>query len=290
MSGIDEFYFRGVPMRAAPFAAVLVGLCAHIAPAAAKDLGFGELTQQIANATKGTPAIIPFIERPPSEDTGLGGRAQAFGYLGSVANPLVAYPLGSDGALYYRASTEDKCNPDSFAFPAGQKGLQKFVNQTFFKFELKGGELTFKGANPGDKAFSISAVSARVLQRVKITISDLKEYTLDFRTLRERVAQVSADPACANFKQALTKVYEGKITATYYFEAGAEAGIKADLAANLNFSLGIAAVTQNGGSEADPNVLQFESEARVFAGRFRPVAEILGRAPTSRPRRVAGNN
>jgi hypothetical protein len=277
-------------MRAALFAATILSVCAGIAPAAAKDLGFGELTQNIANATKGTPAIIPFIERPSAEDAGLNGRAQAFGYLGSVANPQIAFPLGNDGALYYRASTEDKCNPDSFAFPAGQKGLQKFVNQTFFKFELKGGELTFRGGAAGDRAFNMTALNARVLRRVKVTISDLKEYTLDFRTLRERVAQVSADPACANFKQALTKVYEGKIVATYYFEAGAEAGIKADISANLNFSLGLAAVIQNGGSEADPNSLQFESEARVFAARFRPVSEILGRPQAPRARRVAGNN
>jgi hypothetical protein len=277
-------------MRAALFAVVSVGLCANFAPALAKDLGFGELTENIANATKGTPAIIPFIERPTAEDAGLGGRAQAFGYLGSVANPQVAYPLGSDGALYYRASTEDKCNPDSFAFPAGQKGLQKFVNQTFFKFELKGGELTYKGGEKGDRVFSLAAVNARVLRRVKVTISDLKEYTLDFRTLRERVAQVAAEPACASFKQALTKVYEGKITATYYFEAGAEAGIKADIAANLNFALGLAAVSQNGGSDADPNVLQFDSEARVFAARFRSVAEILGKGTPTRARRVASNN
>ncbi len=276
-------------MRVAILTAVLACVSGLATPAVAKDLGFGELTQNIANATKGTPAIIPFIERPAADDVGLGGRAQAFGYLGSVASPQIAFPLGSDGALYYRASTEDKCNPDSFAFPAGQKGLQKFVNQTFFKFELKGGELAFKGGEKGDRAFNLSAVSARVLRRVKITISDLKEYTLDFRTLRERVAQVAADPACANFKQALTKVYEGKIVATYYFEAGAEAGLKADISANLNFSLGLAAVVQNG-TDAEPNSLQFESEARVFAARFRPVAEILGKAPVSRARRVAGNN
>ncbi len=277
-------------MRAAIFAATVLSVCAGITPANAKDLGFGELTQNISNATKGTPAIIPFIERPTVEDAGLNGRAQAFGYLGSVANPQIAFPLGSDGALYYRASTEDKCNPDSFAFPAGQKGLQKFVNQTFFKFELKGGELTFRGGAAGDRAFNMTALNARVLRRVKVTISDLKEYTLDFRTLRERVAQVSADPACANFKQALTKVYEGKIVATYYFEAGAEAGIKADISANLNFALGLAAVVQNGGSEADPNSLEFESEARVFAARFRPISEILGRQQAPRARRVAGNN
>jgi hypothetical protein len=277
-------------MRAAPFAAIALGLCAGLLPAAAKDLGFGEFTQNIANATKGTPAIIPFIERPTAEDAGLGGRAQAFGYLGSVANPQVAYPLGSDGALYYRASTEDKCNPDSFAFPAGQKGLQKFVSQTFFKFELKGGELTYKGGEKGDKVFNLSAVSASVLRRVKITITDLKEYTLDFRTLRERVAQVSADPACANFKQALTKVYEGKVTATYYFGGNVEAGLKASISENLNFALGLAAAASVGGSDADPNVLQFDSEARVFAAKFRPVSEILGRAPVGRTRRVAGNN
>ena len=281
-------------MRVALFAAVVASvsglMASELAPALAKDLGFGELTQNIVNATKGTPAIIPFIERPGADDVGLGGRAQAFGYLGSVANPQVAFPLGNDGALYYRASTEDKCNPDQFAFPAGQKGLQKFVNQTFFKFELKGGELSFKGGAAGDRAFNLTALNARVLRRVKVTITDLKEYTLDFRTLRERVAQVSADPACENFKQALTKVYEGKIVATYYFEAGAEAGIKADISANLNFSLGLAAVVQSGGSDADPNSLQFESEARVFAARFRPVSEILGRSPVNRARRVAGNN
>ena len=277
-------------MGAGRVVAVVVGIAWAIAPAAAKDLGFGELTQTIANATKGSPAIIPFIERPDEPPAGLGGRAQAFGYLGSVANPQIAFPLGQDGGIYYRANTDDKCNPDQFTFPAGQKGLQKFSNQTFFKFELKGGELVFRGAQPGDRAFTLSAVSARVLQRVKVTITDLKEYTLDFRTLRERVAQVAADPACVNFKQALTKVYEGKITATYYFEAGAEAGVKADISANLNFSLGLAAVTQNGGSEADPNVLQFETESRVFAAKFRPVADIIGRPQGSRARRVAGNN
>ncbi len=271
-------------------AAIALSVVAGVLPVAAKDLGFGELTQTIVNATKGTPALIPFIERPTGDDVGLGGRAQAFGYLGSVANPVAAFPLGRDGSLYYRASTEDKCNPDQFAFPAGQKGLQKFVNQSFFKVELKGGEFVFKGAQPGDKSFTISAVSARVLRRVKVTISDLKEYTLDFRTLRDRVAQVSADPACQSFKQALTKVYEGKISATYYFEAGAEAGVKADLSAQMNFSLGLAAVTQTGGSEADPNVLQFESEPRVFAAKFRPVSEIVGRAPVKRARRLAGNN
>jgi hypothetical protein len=276
-------------MRAALLLGSVLALGLGASAALAKDLGFGELTQTIINSTKGTPALIPFIERPTSADAGF-TRAQGFGYLGSVANPIVAYPLGSDGALYYRASTEDKCNPDDVTFPAGQKGLQKVVNQTYFKFELKGGELTFKGANPGDKSFSLTAVSARIVKRIRVTVSDLKEYTLDFRTLRERVAQVSADPACAAFKQALTKVYEGKITATYYFEAGAEAGLKADLSAALNFSLGLAVVSKDGGSEEDPNVLQFESEPRVFAARFRPVSEILGKAPVARTRRVAGNN
>jgi len=270
--------------------AVLGGIALATVPAAAKDLGFGELTETIANATKGSPAIIPFIERPTVVDTGFGGRPQAFGYLGSVANPQIAYPLGQSGTLYYRADTAEKCNPDEFVFPAGQKGLQKFVSQSSFKFELKGGELTFKGAQPGDRAFTLTAVSARVLRHVKVTISDLKEYTLDFRTLRQRVAQVASDPACEAFKYALTKVYEGKVIATYYFEAGAEAGIKADISAALNFSLGLSAVVQNGGSDADPNVLQFESEPRMFAAKFRPVAEIVGRAPVSRARRVAGNN
>ena len=277
-------------MRVLRFATIVLAVFGATAPVLAKDLGFGELTQTIANATKGTPAIIPFIERPTEADVGFNGRAQAFGYLGSVANPQTAYPLGQDGGIYYRATTEDKCNPDSYVFPAGQKGLQRFVNQSFFKFELKGGELTFKGGAAGDRSFSLTAVSARILRRVKVTITDLKEYTLDFRTLRERVAQVSAEPACAGFTQALTKVYEGKVSATYYFEAGAEAGLKADLAANLNFSLGLAAVVTQGGSEADPNALQFESEPRVFAARFRPVADILGTRPAARPRRVAGGN
>ena len=259
-------------------------------PVSAKDLGFSDLTETIADATKGSPAIIPFIERPTVIDTGFGGRAQAFGYLGSVANPQIAYPGGQGSAPYYRADTSEKCNPDQFVFPAGQRGLERFTYQKYFKFELKGGELAFKGGKTGDKAFNLTAVSARVLRRVKVTITDLKEYTLDFRTLRDRVAQVAADPVCATYKQALTKVYEGKVTATYYFEAGAEAGLKADIGAALNFSLGLSAVVQDGGSDAEPNTLQFTSEPRVFAAKFRPVADILGRAPVARARRVATEN
>lgn len=259
-------------------------------PVLAKDLGFSDLTETIADATKGSPAIIPFIERPTTIDVGFGGRAQAFGYLGSVANPQVAYPAGQGNAPYYRADTSEKCNPDEFIFPAGQQGLERFSYQKYFKFELKGGELAFKGGKAGDKAFNLTAVSARVLQRVKVTITDLKEYTLDFRTLRDRVAQVAADPICATYKYALTKVYEGKVTATYYFEAGAEAGLKADLGAALNFSLGLSAVVQDGGSDAEPNTLQFVSAPRVFAAKFRPVADILGRAPVARARRVATEN
>jgi hypothetical protein len=275
-------------MRAVVAVALL--FWAGAAPVSAKDLGFGELTDAIANATKGTPALIPFVERPTVADVSPNGRVNAFGYLGSVANPSVAYPKGSDGMRYYRASTQDKCNPDDFAFPAGQHGLQKFSHQSYVKVEAKAGELTFKGAQPGDRSFALSAFSARLLRRVKITITDMKEYTLDARTLRERVAQISAAPGCETFKQALTKVYEGKVTATYYFEAGAEASLKADITQQINLSLGLAAVTTVGGSESDPDVLQFDSEPRMFAGVFRPVADVLGRRPPQRSRRAAADN
>lgn len=256
--------------------AILPAAAVKSAPARADDFGFDQLASVVFASTSGAPALIPFVERPTSAmDVGFDGPPSGFGYLGSVSNPRVAYAK-KGSTSYYRAETDNKCNPDSFAFPPGQAGLQKIAYSTFFKFELKAGELKFKNMAKGDTIFSLSPLEARILRRVAVTITDLKEYTLDFRLLKRRVQQVAAVPECADFKWALTKVFEGKVAVTYYFEAGAELTAQLDIANSVNLRLGLAVLSQTGQSLENPNVLEFVSEPRMFAARFRPVAEIIG--------------
>lgn len=251
-------------------------------PAAADDFGFDQLANVIIASTSGAPALIPFIERPGTPELAFDGPPSAFGYLGSVSNPRVAYGRRG-GTSFYRAETDNKCNPDSFAFPAGQAGLQKIAYSSFLKFEVKAGELTLKNAAKGDTVFSLSPFQARILRRVNVTITDLKEYTLDYRLLKRRVAQVAADPDCKDFRWALTKVFEGKVSVTYYFEAGADASAQFDIANTVNLKLGLSAISQTGQSETAPNVLEFVSAPRMFAARFRPVSDFVG--PTTIARR-----
>lgn len=255
--------------------------CAASLPARADDFGFDQLASVVLTSTSGAPALIPFIERPSVPEIGFSGPPNAFGYLGSVSNPKVAYAKRGS-ASFYRAETDNKCNPDNFAFPPGQAGLQKISYSTLFKFELKAGELKFKNAARGDTIFSLSPLQAKILKRVAVTITDLKEYTLDYRLLKRRVAQVAAEPECRDFRYALTKVFEGKVSIGYYFEAGADVTAQLDVANTVNAKLGLAILSQTGQSEDSPNVLQFVSEPRMFAARFRPVDEIIGKT------RVAG--
>jgi hypothetical protein len=264
----------------AGFAAAAVAV--SVAPAAADDFGFDQLAKVIVSATSGAPAMVPFIERPVLSEAELAGPPSAFGYLGSVTNPRIAYDRRGKTS-FYRTETDNKCNPDNFAFPPGQAGLQKIAYGSFFKFEVKAGELTIKGASPGEKLFTLSPFEARILRRITVTISDLKEYTLDFRLLKRRVAQVAAEPECAEFKHALTKVFEGKVSVTYYFEAGADVSAQFDIANTINLKLGLSVISQTGQSEEKPNELSFDSAPRIFAARFRPIGEILGT-----PRRIAG--
>ena len=70
--------------------------------------------------------------------------------------------------------------------------------------------------------------------------------------------------------------------ATYYFEAGAEASAQLDLANVLNAKIGLSVISQSGGGEADPNVLQFESSPLMIAATFRPVSELVGPRPVRR--------
>ena len=247
----------------------------------ADDFGFDQLAKVIFASTSGAPALIPFIERPVTPEVAFDGPPSAFGYLGSVSNPRVAY-ANKGGTSFYRAETDNKCNPDSFAFPPGQAGLQKIAYSTFFKFEVKAGELTFKNLAKGETVFSLSPLQAKILRRVSVTITDLKEYTLDFRLLKRRVAQVAAEPECKDFRWALTKVFEGKVAVGYYFEAGADVSAQLDIANTINLKLGLSVINQTGESQATPNVLEFVSEPRMFAARFRPVSELVGTTRVAR--------
>ena len=268
-------------MRRLLLAASVFAFAAAGVPARADDFGFEQLAKVVLASTSGAPAMIPFIERPTLTETIVAGPPSAFGYLGSVTNPKINY--GSKGATsYYRAETDNKCNPDNFAFPPGQAGLQKISYSQFFKFELKAGELTFKNVKTGATVFSLNALQAKILKRVAVTITDLKEYTLDFRLLKRRVQQVAAEAECADFKFALTKVFEGKVAVTYYFEAGADASAQFDIANIVNVKLGLSVIGQTGTSLEAPNVLHFESEPRMFAARFRPVSDIIGRNQVAR--------
>lgn len=268
--------FVSVRSRVASLVAVTVLTGMVAGPARADDFGFDQLASVVIASTSGAPALIPFIERPTAVETDFTGPPNAFGFLGSVSNPKVAYAKRGSTS-FYRAETDNKCNPDNFAFPPGQAGLQRISYSTLFKFELKAGELKFKNAAKGDTIFSLSPLQAKILKRVSVTISDLKEYTLDYRLLKRRVAQVAAEPECRDFRYALTKVFEGKVAVAYYFEAGAEVTAQLDVANSINAKLGLAVLSQTGQSEDNPNVLQFLSEPRMFAARFRPVEEIIGR-------------
>ncbi|NJN36114.1 MAG: hypothetical protein HC794_02480, partial [Nitrospiraceae bacterium] len=92
--------------------------------------------------------MIPFIERPTAPEADIFGPPSGYGYLGSVSNPRVAYAKKGSTA-YYRAETDNKCNPDNFTFPPGQAGLQKISYSKLFQFELKAGELKIKGGGKG---------------------------------------------------------------------------------------------------------------------------------------------
>ena len=259
----------------------LVPVVLAATPVAADDFGFAELASAIRTSTSDGSALLPFLERPAAVDVGF-STPNAFGYLGSVTSPKVAFPSGNSTVKYYRADSANKCNPDQYTFPAGQGGIQKISYASSFKFELKAGEITLKGGSKADTVFSLSALNAKILRKVKITITDIREYTLDYRLLKRRVQQVAADPDCAQFKQALTKVVEGKVLATYYFEAGAESTAQLDLANTLNAKIGLSVISQSGGGEADPNVLQFESSPLMIAATFRPVSELVGPRPVRR--------
>lgn len=261
--------------RAGSLAVLASAVFAQPSPARADDFGFDQLAKVIFTSTSGAPAMIPFIERPTIAEIGFDGPPNAFGYLGSVTNPKVAY-TDKGRTSFFRAETDNKCNPDSFAFPPGQGGLQKISYATFFKFELKAGELTFKNLAKGDTIFSLNPLQAKILRRISITITDLREYTLDYRLLKRRVMQVASEPECKDFKFALTKVFEGKVAVGYYFEAGADVSAQLDIANTINLKLGLSVINQTGQSEENPNALEFVSEPRMFAARFRPVSDFVG--------------
>jgi hypothetical protein len=268
-----NFGLRRLSCALAGLAAALPALI--LTPTArADDFGFDQLAKVIFASTSGAPAMIPFIERPTIPELGFDGPPNAFGYLGSVSNPKISYAKNGSTS-FFRAETDNKCNPDSFAFPPGQGGLQKISYSTLFKFEVNAGEVTFKNIAKGDTVFSLNALQARILRRVAVTITDLREYTLDYRLLKRRIAQVAAEPECKDFRWALTKVFEGKVAVTYYFEAGASASAQLDIANTINAKLGLAVLGQSG-SEVEPNTLQFVSEPRMFAARFRPVSDFVG--------------
>lgn len=211
--------------------------------------------------------LYPFREMP--EPNLLSDYPNGVGVLGStIRRPAVS-------SLYYSIEDDMVCNPTDFAFPRGQAGPQRVVASSRFSFDLSAGEITVNGGKKGDTVFSLSAITAKILRRVNVTLTDIREYTLDYRNLRKRVLQVSSDPLCSDNNYAITKIYVAKAKVTYFFQAEASLTAKLDVASVVSAKLGLSASMLNGTSESDPNALEFESQERIFAARIRSIDEIL---------------
>lgn len=254
--------------------ALYIGLsilsCAGIVPtsAHADDLGLTRLARTINTSIGNGRMLFPFRELP-SEPMLLSEYPNGVGILGSVVK------LPSNSTQFYSIEDDMVCNPTDYAFPRGQAGPQRIVSSNRFDFDLTAGEVTVRGGSKNDKVFSLSPITAQILRRVAVTLTDIREFTLDYRNLGKRVLQVSSDPLCANHNYAITKVYIGKAKVTYFFKASLSLTAKLDVATAISAKLGLSVATQTGASEADPNTLSFESAERIFAARIRPISEIL---------------
>lgn len=255
--------------------ALYIGLCillcaAFLAPTSAKadDLGLTRLARTINASIGNGRMLFPFRELP-SEPMLLSDYPNGVGILGSIVK------LPANGSQFYSIEDDMVCNPTDYAFPRGQGGPQRIVSSNRFDFDLAAGEITVRGGSKNDTVFSLSPITAQILRRVSVTLTDIREYTLDLRNLYKRVLQVSSDPLCANHNYAITKVYIAKAKVTYFFKASLSLTAKLDVATAISAKLGLSIATQDGTSEADPNTLSFESAERIFAARIRPVSEIL---------------
>lgn len=224
--------------------------------AEARDFGKERLASVVAQTWgRNYGLVTPIFAAPDPTDVAAFGP----GYLGSVWQFTPSPGRGGVGKIFNHDGKY--CNPSDIR-PAAVIKTSRLKNYVY-RFEVGvTGEFTVKGAKSNDVIFKLSALDAKWIDYVSISITDAKLHLVPYNVFKARMA--SAAESCGDLPYALKSMITGDVTARFFFRRGISAELALNIGSQISANLGFKGEVKEGESESNPYVEVTEGE-QVFA-------------------------